>query len=234
MSASRKATFRSCPISPTTQINAQVEYCLGTGWAVSVEFTDDPHPRNTYWELWGLPMFDLQATPAAVLYEVAECRQRVWRPLRAAVAAFDSVAGLGEPGRISFLRRRGDGLARRRISTARLFSRRAPWRAPGRPGCVVLDSGLKDLGPPRWVMALGGAAVRLKQQPPEKPLDSVADAASGRMTSSYEATQGQDASARRLDRARARGPETSRAVGRSTGRACSTKLGTLVHTLKPM
>ena len=29
-------------------------------WAVSVEFTDDPHPRNTYWEMWGMPMFDLQ------------------------------------------------------------------------------------------------------------------------------------------------------------------------------
>ena len=29
------------------------------GWAVNLEFTDDPHPRNTYWEMWGLPMFDL-------------------------------------------------------------------------------------------------------------------------------------------------------------------------------
>ena len=26
----------------------------------SVEFTDDPHPRNVYWEMWGLPMFDLK------------------------------------------------------------------------------------------------------------------------------------------------------------------------------
>ena len=23
------------------------------GWAVSVEYTDDPHPRNTYWEMCG-------------------------------------------------------------------------------------------------------------------------------------------------------------------------------------
>ena len=27
---------------------------------MNLEFTDDPHPRNTYWEMWGLPMFDLQ------------------------------------------------------------------------------------------------------------------------------------------------------------------------------
>ena len=30
------------------------------GWAVSLEFTDDPHPRNTYWDMWGNPMFDNQ------------------------------------------------------------------------------------------------------------------------------------------------------------------------------
>ena len=50
---------RSCPTSTTSRSRAQVEYCLRKGWAVSVEFTDDPHPRNTYWEMWGMPMFDL-------------------------------------------------------------------------------------------------------------------------------------------------------------------------------
>jgi ribulose bisphosphate carboxylase small subunit len=39
---------------------------------VNIEFTDDPHPRNTYWEMWGQPMFDLQ-DPIAVLYELNEC-----------------------------------------------------------------------------------------------------------------------------------------------------------------
>ena len=27
---------------------------------MALEFTDDPHPRNTYWEMWGQPMFDLR------------------------------------------------------------------------------------------------------------------------------------------------------------------------------
>lgn len=56
------------------EITAQVQYALNNGWALSVEFTDDPHPRNNYWEMWGLPMFD-ETTAAGVLYEVNECRK---------------------------------------------------------------------------------------------------------------------------------------------------------------
>jgi ribulose-bisphosphate carboxylase small chain len=56
------------------EIRAQVQYALDQGWALSVEFTDDPHPRNTYWELWGLPMFDLHDA-AGVMHEVDECRK---------------------------------------------------------------------------------------------------------------------------------------------------------------
>jgi ribulose-bisphosphate carboxylase small chain len=56
------------------EITFQVQYALDQGWPLSVEFTDDPHPRNTYWELWGLPMFDLHDA-AGVLHEVNECRK---------------------------------------------------------------------------------------------------------------------------------------------------------------
>ena len=52
------------------QIRAQIEYCLGRGWAVSIEYTDDPHPRNTYWEMYGNPMFDLHDA-AGVMVELA-------------------------------------------------------------------------------------------------------------------------------------------------------------------
>jgi ribulose-bisphosphate carboxylase small chain len=43
-----------------------------------VEFTDDPHPRNHYWDMWGLPMFDLPemgTAAAGVLHEINACRQ---------------------------------------------------------------------------------------------------------------------------------------------------------------
>ncbi|WP_046470582.1 ribulose bisphosphate carboxylase small subunit [Allosalinactinospora lopnorensis] len=69
-----QGTFSYLPDLTDEEISRQVEYALGHGWAVSVEFTDDPHPRNDYWQMWGLPMFDLPA-PDAVLYEVNECRR---------------------------------------------------------------------------------------------------------------------------------------------------------------
>ena len=72
--------FSFLPDLTDEQITAQVQYCLDKGWAVNIEFTDDPHPRNTYWDMWGLPMFDLRDA-AGVMKEVAECRRVIWRPL---------------------------------------------------------------------------------------------------------------------------------------------------------
>jgi ribulose-bisphosphate carboxylase small chain len=69
-----QGTFSYLPDFTDEEITAQIGYALGNGWPCSVEFTDDPHPRNSYWEMWGLPMFDL-VDPAAVLYEINECRR---------------------------------------------------------------------------------------------------------------------------------------------------------------
>ena len=44
------------------------------GYAWSIEYTDDPHPRNTYWEMFGMPMFDLKDA-AGVLLEVQRLPQ---------------------------------------------------------------------------------------------------------------------------------------------------------------
>lgn len=68
-----QGTFSHLPELSDQEIRAQVQYCLDRGWPLSVEFTDDPHPRNTYWEMWGLPMFDL-TDAAGVLLEVNACR----------------------------------------------------------------------------------------------------------------------------------------------------------------
>ncbi len=68
-----QGTFSFLPDLTDEQIRAQIAYCQRQGWAVNVEHTDDPHPRNTYWEMWGLPMFDLR-DPAGVLLEVNACR----------------------------------------------------------------------------------------------------------------------------------------------------------------
>jgi ribulose-bisphosphate carboxylase small chain len=69
-----QGTFSFLPDLTDEQIAKQVAYCIRNGWAVNIEYTDDPHPRNTYWEMWGLPMFDLK-DPAGVMYELGECRK---------------------------------------------------------------------------------------------------------------------------------------------------------------
>ena len=95
-----QGAFSFLPDLSERQIAAQVEYCLGQGWAVSLETTDDPHPRNVYWEMWGLPMFDL-ADPAGVMQELRACRAA--RPdgyIR--INAFDSTQGW-ETVRLSFI-----------------------------------------------------------------------------------------------------------------------------------
>ena len=69
-----QGTFSYLPDLADEEIKKQIQYALDNGWPLSVEFTDDPHPRNHYWEMWGLPMFDLRDA-AGVLYEVIECRR---------------------------------------------------------------------------------------------------------------------------------------------------------------
>lgn len=69
-----QGTFSYLPDLSDDEIKAQVQYCLDNDWAVLIEYTDDPHPRNVYWEMWGQPMFELK-DPAGVMYEIKECLQ---------------------------------------------------------------------------------------------------------------------------------------------------------------
>lgn len=95
-----QGTFSFLPDLTDDQIRAQIEYCLQKGWAVSVEYTDDPHPRNTYWDMYGQPMFDL-ADAAGAMEEVQACRKTF--PNRyIKVNAFDATHGW-EALRLSFL-----------------------------------------------------------------------------------------------------------------------------------
>ncbi|MEU6559708.1 ribulose bisphosphate carboxylase small subunit [Nocardia nova] len=69
----RQGTFSHLPDLTDAEIGAQVRYALLNNWPVSIEYTDDPHPRNVYWEMWGLPLFDLDE-PDGVLAEIKACR----------------------------------------------------------------------------------------------------------------------------------------------------------------
>ncbi len=92
--------FSFLPDLDDNQIRAQVEYCLRNDWAVGVEYTDDPHPRNTYWEMWGHPMFDLKDA-AGVMMEFYACR-KAFPDSYIKLNAFDATRGF-ETVRMSFI-----------------------------------------------------------------------------------------------------------------------------------
>jgi len=95
-----QGTFSFLPDLTDEQIGAQIEYCLEEGWAVSIEHTDDAHPRNTYWEMVGQPMFDLRDA-AGVMSEVASARA-TFPEEYIKVNAFDATRGF-ETVRLSFI-----------------------------------------------------------------------------------------------------------------------------------
>jgi ribulose-bisphosphate carboxylase small chain len=109
--------FSFLPDLTDDEIRMQVEYGLGRGYAWSVEYTDDPHPRNTYWEMYGLPMFDLKDA-AGVMAEMNACR-RTFPNHYIRLMAFDSTRGV-ESIAMSFIVNRpktepGFGLARQEV-----------------------------------------------------------------------------------------------------------------------
>ena len=84
--------FSFLPDLSNAEIALQVDYGLKRGYAWSVEYTDDPHPRNTYWEMYGQPMFDLQDA-AGVLMELNACR-KTFPSHYIRLMAFDSTRGV--------------------------------------------------------------------------------------------------------------------------------------------
>src|SRR5689334_9992046 len=83
--------FSFLPPLTDKQISAQIKYALKNGWAIGIEYTDDPHPRNTFWEMFGNPMFDVRDA-AGILMELNRCRQ-TFPQQYIRVTAFDSTHG---------------------------------------------------------------------------------------------------------------------------------------------
>jgi ribulose-bisphosphate carboxylase small chain len=87
-----QGAFSFLPDLTDAEIRAQIDYALAKEWACSVEHTDDPHPRNVYWDMWGVPMFGIKDA-AGVMLEVDACRKA--HPDRyIKVNAFDSTRGV--------------------------------------------------------------------------------------------------------------------------------------------
>lgn len=95
-----QGAFSFLPDLTDEQISRQAQYCLDRHWALGIEYTDDPHPRNTFWEMWGNPMFDL-VDAAGVMQELQACRAA--NPgVYIRLLAFDSTHGW-EAVRLSFI-----------------------------------------------------------------------------------------------------------------------------------
>ena len=110
--------FSFLPELSDAEISLQIEYGLNKGYAWSVEYTDDPHPRNTYWEMFGMPMFDLKDA-AGVLMELNACR-KTYPQHYIRLMAFDSTRGV-ETIVMSFIvnrpaREPGFGLVRQEVN----------------------------------------------------------------------------------------------------------------------
>jgi ribulose-bisphosphate carboxylase small chain len=95
-----QGTFSFLPDLTDDEIRAQLDYAIEQGWAIGIEYTDDPHPRNCYWEMWGNPLFDLQDS-ARAMPEILACRE-THRRCYVRVNAFDSTRGF-ETTRLSFI-----------------------------------------------------------------------------------------------------------------------------------
>jgi ribulose-bisphosphate carboxylase small chain len=95
-----QGAFSFLPDLTDAQISSQIDYCLNNGWAVSIEYTDDPHPRNTYLDMFGQPMFDIRDA-AGIMGQLQSCR-KTFPEHYIKVNAFDSSLGR-ESLRLSFI-----------------------------------------------------------------------------------------------------------------------------------
>ena len=84
--------FSFLPDLTDDQITKQIQYAIKNSWAISIEYTDDPHPRNSYWEMWGLPLFDIK-DPAAIMFELNMAREAMPN-YYIKLVAFDNTRGV--------------------------------------------------------------------------------------------------------------------------------------------
>ena len=97
-----QGTFSFLPDFSDEDIEKQIKYALGQGWAMMVEYTDDPHPRNSFWEMWKQPDFDLEPDETEpTMKDVHDCRE-AYPNHYIRLVAYDSSLGR-QTSRLSFI-----------------------------------------------------------------------------------------------------------------------------------
>ncbi len=88
-----QGTFSYLPDFDDDRLALHIKYSIGQGWAMMVEHTDDPHPRNSLWEMWEQPRFDVEDSDAhLVLDDINACRA-AFPDRYIKVVAYDSTVG---------------------------------------------------------------------------------------------------------------------------------------------
>jgi ribulose-bisphosphate carboxylase small chain len=88
-----QGTFSYLPDFDDERLALHIKYAIGNGWAMMVEHTDDPHPRNSLWEMWEQPRFDVEPSDAhLVLDDINACRA-AYADRYIKLVAYDSTIG---------------------------------------------------------------------------------------------------------------------------------------------
>ena len=88
-----QGTFSYLPDLTDAQIEAQLRYALRQGWAIMVEHTDDPHPRNALWEMWAPPQFDLIEDDVDIVMSEIRGARAAWPHGYVKVVCYDPSLG---------------------------------------------------------------------------------------------------------------------------------------------
>lgn len=66
-------TFSYLPPLSTQQVVRQLHYLLQQGLVPAIEYVEKPAPRDHYWTMWKLPLFEVGAAED-VLAEIEACK----------------------------------------------------------------------------------------------------------------------------------------------------------------
>ncbi|MEA2299872.1 MAG: ribulose-bisphosphate carboxylase small chain [Solirubrobacteraceae bacterium] len=88
-----QGTFSFLPELTEEQLELQVRYAINNGWALMVEHTDDPHPRNSLWEMWEQPKFDVDADDAPLILDEVNAAREAYPARYIKLVAYDSSRG---------------------------------------------------------------------------------------------------------------------------------------------
>jgi ribulose-bisphosphate carboxylase small chain len=88
-----QGTFSYLPELDEEQLEAQIRYSINNGWALMVEHTDDPHPRNSLWEMWEQPRFDLDPDDAPQILDEVNAARAAYPKRYIKLVAYDSSRG---------------------------------------------------------------------------------------------------------------------------------------------